>query len=243
MLICELIQQTLSAWNRWGINNIVIMNDEQLQLIIADLTSNTLVQDVCERVQLEGNEKWHHLAESIRNNPRARKSYEVLTDDKLITIVHEFENLFGDLSHYSIEDWGNTLVVERFAEAHYWLRNELQQVLNFRVSWSVVSKITNAVLGYTPVISSKLKRYLYENGCLQNPRTENICSLMTGINKFFTRNHDAIVDIVNDIAIHGMFALGMSENPKNILTILVPIVLTGISRITYREFTRNLQNL
>lgn len=217
------------------------MNEDVLQLIMADLMRNPRVREICELRQMQGAEKVHHLAESIRNNPRARRNYENLTDEKLNVIIRELETLFGHLHNCTIEDWANDNVVNQIAQAHLWLRLQLQKLLNFKVDWSVVSKIMNAVFGNVPVISVSLKRYLYDSGCLQNPNTQDICLLLTGLHDFYNRNRDDLFNILNELLVYGAFSQGIGLPIEENLIVLIPILLTGISRIICNELNRNQQ--
>lgn len=215
------------------------MNEDVLQLIMADLMRNPRVLEICALRQMQGAEKVHHIAESIRNNPHARKNYENLTDERLSEIIRELETLFGDLRYYTIEDWANENVVNQIAQAHQWLRHKLQELLDFKIDWSVVTKIINAVFGNVPVISAALKRYLYESGCLQKPNTQNICLLLSGLHSFYNRNKDELFNILNDLLVHGAFNQGLGLPIEDNMIVLIPILLTGLNRIICNELNRN----
>lgn len=218
------------------------MNEDVLQLIMANLMRNPRVQEIRALRQMQGAEKVHYLAESIRNNPHARKSYANLTDETLSAIISDLETLFGDLRYYTIEDWANENVVNQIAKAHLWLRHRLQRLLNFKVNWSVVSKIMNAVFGNVPVISLSLKRYLYDSGYLQNPNTQNICLLLTGLHDFYHRNRNDLIIILNELLIHGMFNFGQGLDLESNLATLIPVLLVGLSSIVIgNELNRNQQ--
>lgn len=214
------------------------MNEDVLQLIMANLMRNPRVQEIRALRQMQGAEKVHYLAESIRNNPHARKSYANLTDETLSAIISDLETLFGDLRYYTIEDWANENVVNQIAKAHLWLRHRLQRLLNFKVNWSVVSKIMNAVFGNVPVISLSLKRYLYDSGYLQNPNTQNICLLLTGLHDFYNRNRDDLFNILNGLLVYGAFNQGLGLPIEENMIVLIPILLTGLNRIICNELNR-----
>jgi hypothetical protein len=173
------------------------------------------------------------LLEAIIANPYLKRSYEELTPSILNGIFLELRENFSPLQKHTIADWGNVEFQFQIIQAQKWLQKRLKEVLGYKnIARSIVNKIMYVVFGI-PIISPKVKRYLYEYGLIQDSRTQNMFCLMTGMHNFFNRYQDEIVSTISNIVIYrGVFGGEFDERE------LVVILLMGMSSIIYKKIKR-----
>lgn len=222
------------------------MNQEQINRVVATLAHDpSTIQSVRLRRMMIANDQnaIHTLAESIRQTPR--HTYANLTDDILSQIIGEIREQYGTIDGITLDDWANEDVFNRLVELHGHVRRRLARMLDKQernIGWGVVGKIINAVFGKVPVITKGVRKALHQSHLLQYECTDNIRILLQAIRDMWNAHYDDIIAIAGELAINAAFALGQGLTPQETAILLIPLLLTQIFRVIYKELGRNNDN-
>lgn len=209
--------------------NSYVMTEKQLRVYALTFLNNEDVRNRLVKLSLSSEDRLLDLLETIRSNRYSKGRYAELTKDMLSDIVHQLQEHYYDLENMSIDVWNDQEVINRIAEAHFFVKKQLIEKLGLKnSSWSIVGQIINYVFGNIPVINNSLKREMYRTGYLGIMQTNNLRKILTSIYNLYNANQDKIHDFLNkigEIALEGTMAeLPLLPHQKILLSIFFELL-------------------
>lgn len=215
------------------------MNEEQLREFAFAFLQNNRVNRFLRRLQLPQDERLRDLLDSIRNNRHTKGRYSGLNENMLCEIICQLREQFHDLEDISVGAWNNQQVVDRIAQAHFFVKNQLINKLELKnSSWSIVGQIINFVFGDIPVINNHLKRDMHEAGYLLQMQTTDIKKILSSIRNFYNANQEkihSIIDKIGELALSGIIDNLPLTFPKNML---ISIILMFIHELLFTDWNK-----
>lgn len=215
------------------------MNEEQFREISFAFLQNNRVNRFLRSLQLSQDERLRDLLDSIRNNRHTKGRYSGLNENMLCEIICQLREQFHDLEDISVGAWNNQQVVDRIAQAHFFVKNQLINKLELKnSSWSIVGQIINFAFGDIPVINNHLKRDMHEAGYLLQMQTTDIKKILSSIRNFYNANQEkihGIIDKIGELALSGIIDNLPLTFPKNML---ISILLMFIHELLFTDWNK-----